>query len=249
MIDLNADLGESFGSWRMGDDEALLQVVTSASIACGFHAGDPPTMVRTVALAAEHEVSVGAHVGYRDLAGFGRRFLDVDPAVLGAEVTYQLAALAGICRVAGTRLAYVKPHGALYHAIGRHRGQAEAVVAAMAAFDPALVLLGPSGSLALDLAAEAGLPTACEAFADRGYAPDGSLLPRGSEGAVLSDPDDVARRVVRLVTTGYVSSSQGLVPVRADSVCVHGDTPGAVAMARAVRAALESAGVEVGAFA
>jgi UPF0271 protein len=249
MIDLNADLGESFGSWRMGDDAALLQVVTSASIACGFHAGDPPTMVRTVALAAEHGVTVGAHVGYRDLAGFGRRFIDVEPADLATEVTYQLAALAGICRVAGTALRYVKPHGALYHAIARHRGQAEAVVAAMRGFDPALVLLGQPGSLALELAAEAGLPVASEAFADRGYAPDGTLLPRGSEGAVLTDPDEVARRVVRLVTTGYLSSSQGLVAVRADSVCVHGDTPGAVAMARAVRSALEDAGVGVGAFA
>jgi UPF0271 protein len=249
MIDLNADLGESFGSWRMGDDAALLRVVTSASIACGFHAGDPPTMVRTVALAAERGVTIGAHVGYRDLAGFGRRFVDVEPADLAAEVTYQLAALAGICRVAGTALRYVKPHGALYHAIARHRGQAEAVVGAMQAFDPALVLLGQSGSLALDLAAEAGLPVASEAFADRGYAPDGTLLPRGSEGAVLTDPDEVARRVVRLVTTGYLSSSQGLVAVRADSVCLHGDTPGAVTMARAVRSALEDAGVGVGAFA
>jgi UPF0271 protein len=247
-IDLNADLGESFGPWRMGDDAGLLDVVTSASVACGFHAGDPRTMESVVRLAAERGVAVGAHVGYRDLAGFGRRFLDVDPADLRADVLYQLAALAGICTTAGTRLSYVKPHGALYNAIVRHTGQAGAVVQAIADFDPSLVLLGLPGA-ALQAAADAGLTSAVEAFADRGYAPDGSLLPRGEPGAVLTDPDVVATRVVRLVTAGYLSTSQGLLAVKADSVCVHGDTPGAIAIARTVRERLVAAGVELAPFA
>ncbi len=247
-IDLNADLGESFGPWRMGDDAALLGVVTSASLACGFHAGDPRSMLAVAALAAERGVAVGAHVGYRDLPGFGRRFLDLDPADLRADVIYQVAALAGICTTVGTRLTYVKPHGALYHAIVHHEAQAEAVVQAIVDIDPSLVLLGLPG-VALQRAADAGLTTAVEAFADRGYAPDGSLLPRGEPGAVLTDPDEIATRVVRLVTAGYLSTSEGLHAVRADSVCVHGDTPDAVAIARAVRDALTAAGVELAPFA
>ncbi|MDQ7992025.1 MAG: 5-oxoprolinase subunit PxpA [Propionicimonas sp.] len=246
-MDLNADLGESFGAWLMGDDAAMLDVVTSASIACGFHAGDPRTILRTVELATERGVAVGAHVAYRDLAGFGRRFIDVDPADLRADVIYQLSALAGCCAVAGTALAYVKPHGALYNTIVSHPAQAEAVARAVADFDPRLVLLGVPGA-GLDAAAAAGLPTAVEAFADRAYAPDGTLVPRGRPGAVLTDPDLVADRVVRLATAGYVSSSEGLVAVRADSICVHGDTPGAVTIARRVRETLETAGVEVTAF-
>ncbi|MGB7963401.1 MAG: 5-oxoprolinase subunit PxpA [Propionicimonas sp.] len=247
-IDLNADLGESFGAWRMGDDAALLDVVTSASIACGFHAGDSRTMLRTVGLAEERGVTIGAHVSYRDLEGFGRRFIDVTPEELNADVIYQLGALAGMCAVVGTRMSYVKPHGALYHAIGHHREQAEAVVSAIHAFDPSLVLLGPSGSLSAWLAEATGLATADEAFADRAYAPDGTLLPRDEPGAVLVDADLVADRVVRLVASGYIATSQGLVAVRADSVCVHGDTPGAVAMARAIRERLAGEGVELRPF-
>lgn len=247
-IDLNADLGESFGAWRMGDDAALLGIVTSANIACGFHAGDPRTMLATVALAAERGVAVGAHVGYRDLAGFGRRFIDVSPDDLHADVVYQLGALAGACRVVGTRLAYVKPHGALYNAIVHHDRQASAVVAAIRDFDPALVLLGLPGR-ALELAAEAGLRTAVEAFADRAYRPDGSLVPRAEPGAVLTDADRIADRVLRLVTTGEVTTGDGPLRVAADSVCVHGDTPGAVAIARQVRGRLEAAGVELTGFA
>ncbi len=249
-IDLNADLGESYGAWSMGDDAALLDVVTSANIACGFHAGDPLTMARTVSLAAERGVSIGAHIGYRDRDGFGRRFIDVDPAELQAEIVYQLGALAGVCRAARTTMNYVKPHGALYHAITNHRAQAEAVVTAITLFDPSLALLGLPGTLATRLAADAGLRTVVEALADRAYAPDGSLVPRGRPGAVLHDPDAVAARMVQLVTTGTVEAAEGTpVCVAADSLCVHGDSPDAVAMARAVRAALEAAGVDLAAFA
>jgi UPF0271 protein len=246
-IDLNADLGESFGAWRMGDDAALLDVVTSANVACGFHAGDPRTMLATVRLAAERGVTIGAHVSYRDLAGFGRRFLDVDPADLYADTVYQLGALAGACRVAGTTVAYVKPHGALYNAIVHHEAQAQAVVAAIRDFDPALVLLGLPGA-ALRLAAEVGLRTAVEAFADRAYRPDGSLAPRGEPDAVLTDPHQIADRVVHLVTTGQIPTSAGPLTVAAESVCVHGDTPGAVAIARRIRERLAAAGVEIAGF-
>lgn len=231
----------------MGDDAAMLDLVTSASIACGFHAGDPVTILATVESAAERGVTIGAHVSYRDLAGFGRRFIDVSPADLRADVIYQLSSLAGCCAVAGARLAYVKPHGALYNAIVTHEAQAEAVASAVADFDPGLVLLGLPGA-GLAAAAALGLPTAVEAFADRAYAPDGTLVPRDRPGAVLTDPEVIADRVVRLATAGYVDSTEGLVAVRADSVCVHGDTPGAVVIARRVRERLEAAGVEVAGF-
>lgn len=247
-IDLNADLGESFGAWRMGDDTALLDVVTSANVACGFHAGDPRTMLATAAAAAERGVVIGAHVGYRDLAGFGRRFIDVDPDELYADVVYQLGALAGACRATATALRYVKPHGALYHAIGQHAAQARAVVTAVHDFDPALVLLGSPG-LALRLATETGLETAVEAFADRGYRPDGGLIPRGEPGAMLTDPDQIGDRVLQLVTTGEIPTPTGPIPIRADSICVHGDTSGAVAIARRIRQRLEAAGIELAGFA
>ncbi|MCC6497295.1 MAG: LamB/YcsF family protein [Propionibacteriaceae bacterium] len=249
-IDLNADLGESDGPWSTGDDAALLEVVTSASVACGFHAGDPRTMARTVALAVERGVSVGAHISYRDREGFGRRFIDVPPNELHAETTYQLGALAAACKAAGTRLAYVKPHGALYHAICTNPGQAEAVVAAVAGFDPGLALLGLPETLATRLAAAAGLTTVAEAFADRAYLADGGLVPRTSEGAVLTDPEAVAERMLGLVSTGTVQAVDGSsVAIPAQSICVHGDSPGAVAMARAVRARLEDAGVTLAPFA
>jgi UPF0271 protein len=249
-IDLNADLGESYGAWTMGDDAALLDVVTSANIACGFHAGDPLVMARTVELAAARGVVVGAHIGYRDRDGFGRRSLDVAPAELRAETVYQLGALAAACQVAGTRLAYVKPHGALYHAITTDTGQADAVVSAIASFDPSLALLGLPETLATRLAAAAGLRTVTEAFADRAYTGDGGLVPRGEPGAVLRDAGLVAARMVELATTGTVEAVDGRrVAVAAESVCVHGDSPNAVAMARAVRAALEEGGIDVRAFA
>ena len=249
-IDLNSDLGEAFGIWPMGDDEAMLDLVTSANVACGFHAGDPSVARRTCAAAARRKVALGAHVAYRDLAGFGRRFVDVAPAELTADVLYRLGALQAMAHVAGTRVRYVKPHGALYNAIVHHEAQAAAVVEAVRAFDPDLVLLGLPGAVVLDLAADAGLRTATEAFADRGYLPDGTLAPRGTEGAVLHDAPAVAARMVQLVTTGTLTAVDGTtISVQADSICTHGDSPGAVAMAAAVRAALLDAGVEIGAFA
>lgn len=249
-IDLNADLGESFGTWVLGDDEAMLDVVTSANVACGFHAGDATTLRRTVAAAAARGVTVGAQVGYRDLAGFGRRRIDMEAADLTADVLYQLGALEAMCRVAGTAVAYVKPHGALYTTTAVDEGQARAVVEAVVAYDRTLPLLGLPGSVLLRVAAEAGVPTVAEAFADRAYTAQGRLVPRSEAGAVLHDPEEVAARVVRLVTQGSVVAVDGsVVEVEATSVCTHGDTPGAVAIARAVRSALASAGVAVEPFA
>ncbi len=249
-VDLNADVGEGFGRWVLGDDEAVLALVSSANVACGFHAGDPVTLRRCCEVAAARGVVVGAQVGYRDLAGFGRRFLDVEPAELTAEVVYQVGALEALARVAGTRVAYVKPHGALYHATVHHAAQARAVVEAVAAYDRSLPLLGLPGSLLLAEAERVGLRTVREAFADRGYTPEGTLVPRTQPGALLEDPDEVAARVVRMVREREVVAVDGsVVTVEAESVCLHGDSPGAVAMARAVRAALAEAGVGVQAFA
>ncbi|WP_404386445.1 LamB/YcsF family protein [Knoellia locipacati] len=249
-IDLNADLGESLGTWRLGDDEAMLDVVTSANVACGFHAGDSLTLQRTCAMAVERGVVIGAQVGYRDLAGFGRRFIDMDPAELTADVIYQIGALEMLARVAGGRVAYVKPHGALYNAIVHHEEQAAAVVGAVVAVDADLPVLGLPGSVFLRRAEAAGLPTVAEAFADRGYAPDGTLVPRSQPGAVLEDPGEIAERMVRLVTQGRLTAVDGTdIDVRAQSICTHGDSPGAVASARAVRAALTGAGIEIAPFA
>ena len=248
-IDLNADLGESFGTWVLGDDEAMLDVVTSANVACGFHAGDATTIRRTVAAAAERGVVVGAQVGYRDLAGFGRRRIDMDAADLTADVLYQLGALEAMCRVAGTRVAYVKPHGALYTTAAVDEVQARAVVDAVAAYDPSLPLLGQPGSVLLQVASSAGLPVVAEAFADRGYAADGRLVPRSHPQALLHDPDAVAERVLRIASEGTLLAVDGtLIAVPARSVCTHGDTPGAVGLARAVRAKLEAAGVTITPF-
>lgn len=248
-IDLNADLGESFGRWTLGDDEAMLDVVTSANVACGFHAGDPRGLLRVCEQAAGRGVVIGAQVGYRDLAGFGRRFIDVDPADLMADVIYQIGALQGICLAAGTVVRYVKPHGALYNALVHHEAQAAAVVEAVRRVDASLPLLGLPGSVLLGLADAAGLPTVTEAFTDRAYLSDGSLVPRSRDGAVLHDPDTVAARAVRLVVTGEVEAADGA-PLRIDaaSLCVHGDSPGAVSMATAVRAGLEAAGVRLAPF-
>ena len=248
-IDLNADLGESYGTWVLGDDAAMLDLVTSANVACGFHAGDPLTLRTTCRYAAERGVVVGAQIGYRDVAGFGRRFIDMEPEELVAEVVYQLGALEAIARVEGTRVSYVKPHGALYNAVVHHEAQAEAVVSAVHAHDPSLPILGLPGGVLLQLAVEVGIRTVTEAFADRGYTSDGRLVPRSDPGALIHDPDVVARRVLRLVTEGVVESVDGVdVEVRADSVCLHGDTPGAVAMARATRTLLVEAGVEIAPF-
>lgn len=250
VVDLNSDVGESFGRWTLGDDAAVMRLVTSANVACGFHAGDATTLRRCCELAAERGVRVGAQVGYRDLAGFGRRFLDIDPVELADDVTYQIGALEALARVSGTRVRYVKPHGALYNATVHHGAQAQAVVDAVLAYDADLPLLGLPGSELLARAAAAGLRTVTEAFADRGYTPEGTLVPRREEGALLHDPAEVAQRVVRLVTEGTVVAVDGsVVEVAAASVCLHGDTPGAVEMAERVRAALDDAGVRVEAFA
>ena len=245
-MDLNSDLGEGFGAWRLGDDDAMLDVVTSANVACGFHAGDPRTLLSTCRRAAERGVVIGAQVGYRDLPGFGRRFIDYETDDLVADVIYQIGALDALARAAGARVRYVKPHGALYNTIVHHEQQATAVVDAVRRYDPALPVLGLPGSVFLRLAADAGLRTLREAFADRGYRADGTLVPRREPGALLDDPAEVARRMVALVTTGTLSAVDGsVVAVEADSICVHGDTPGAVAMARGLRGALTAAGVEL----
>jgi 5-oxoprolinase (ATP-hydrolysing) subunit A len=249
-VDLNSDVGESFGRWQLGDDSGVLQAVTSANVACGFHAGDATTLRRTCALASEHGVVVGAQVGYRDLAGFGRRFIDMDPAELVDDLLYQIGALEALARAGGVSVRYVKPHGALYNAIVTHEEQAQAVVDAVRTYDPTLPLVGLPGSAVLALAEKAGLRTVREAFADRAYTPQGTLVSRREEGAVLSDVDEVAERVVRMVTDGQVTAVDGsVVSLEVDSVCVHGDSPGAVAMAERVRDALADAGVELAAFA
>lgn len=245
-VDLNSDVGESFGRWTLGDDDAILRQVTSANVACGFHAGDPTTIRATCETAAREGVAIGAHVGYRDLAGFGRRFVDVEPVELADDVVYQIGALDALARTAGARVRYVKPHGALYNTIVHHEAQARAVVDAVRAYDDSLPLLGLPGSVALAVAERAGLQTVREAFADRAYTPAGTLVPRSENGAVITDPGEVSARVVRLVTDRVIIAIDGSpVAVSADSVCVHGDSPGAVEMAEQVRAALGDAGVDV----
>ncbi|MFE7840760.1 LamB/YcsF family protein [Streptomyces sp. NPDC057474] len=248
-IDLNADLGEGFGRWTLTDDEQLLSVVTSANVACGFHAGDAATMRRVCELAAERGVRVGAQVSYRDLAGFGRRAMDVPPAELAAEVAYQIGALEVFARAAGTRVSYVKPHGALYNRVVHDEEQAAAVVDGVLLADTTLPVLCLPGSRLLELAEAAGLPAVTEAFADRAYTDEGTLVPRGQEGAVITGADAVVERSVGLARSGTVVSRSGeRIPVRARSLCLHGDTPGAVELARRVRAELAAAGVRVEAF-
>ncbi|MGA8211493.1 MAG: 5-oxoprolinase subunit PxpA [Nocardioidaceae bacterium] len=249
-VDLNSDVGESYGRWQLGDDAAVLEVVTSANVACGYHAGDASTLRRTCELAAALDVAVGAQVGYHDLAGFGRRFVDMAPSELTDDVVYQIGALQGLARVCGTSVRYVKPHGALYNAVVHHEQQADAVVTAVRAYDADLPVVGLPGSVLLRAADRAGLRTVREAFADRAYTPDGALVPRREPGAVLSDPAEVARRVVTLVTEGWVVAVDGSrVRIAAESVCVHGDSPGAVAMARQVRDGLAEVGIGLRAFA
>jgi 5-oxoprolinase (ATP-hydrolysing) subunit A len=249
-VDLNSDLGEGYGRWALGDDAALLGLVTSANVACGFHAGDPATIDRTVRTAVERGVSVGAQVSYPDLVGFGRREIDVEPADLTADVLYQLGALEAFARAAGDRVRYVKPHGALYNRIARDPVQAAAVVDAIRRYDPALPLLTLPGSAAMEAAREAGVPAVGEGFADRAYTADGRLVSRREPGAVLQDPGQVAARAVVMATERRVESVDGTeVEVGVRSLCVHGDTPGAVDLARKVRAALEEAGVTLEPFA
>jgi 5-oxoprolinase (ATP-hydrolysing) subunit A len=249
-IDLNSDVGESFGNWTFGDDAAIFENVSSANVACGFHAGDPVGIMATCQAAARAGVTVGAHPGYRDLAGFGRRFVDMAPAELTADVIYQIGAVQALALAAGTAVRYVKPHGALYNTIVNHPQQAAAVVAAVQAVDPTLPLMVLPNSEIQRQAEAAGLRTVAEAFADRAYNPDGTLVSRREPGAVLHDVDRVVEHVLRLATDGVIKATDGsLVPVRAESICLHGDTPGAVAMAGAVRTALIDAGIQLRSFA
>ncbi|MFZ0099672.1 MAG: 5-oxoprolinase subunit PxpA [Gemmobacter sp.] len=248
-IDLNSDLGEGYGAWKMGDDAAMLAVVSSANVACGFHAGDPAGILSTLREAAARGVAVGAHVGYPDRVGFGRRPMDVAPADLEADVIYQIGALQGLARAAGTRVSYVKPHGALYNTIAHDARQAAAVIAGVRAVDPSLVLMGLAGAPVLAQARAAGLAVMAEAFADRAYQPDGQLVSRREAGAVLHDPDVVAARMLRLATEGVIEAVDGTaLRLEAGSICVHGDSPGAVAMARHIRETLVQAGVTIASF-
>jgi UPF0271 protein len=248
-IDLNSDVGESFGRWSLGDDLAIFGSVSSANVACGFHAGDPSVIRRTCRDAVAAGVVIGAHVGYRDLAGFGRRFLDISPTELANDVVYQIGALQALAAAEGARVRYVKPHGGLYNAIVTHSAQAQAVVDAVASVDPNLPILGLPGSEILRLADKAGLRGVSEAFADRAYNPDGTLVPRSLPGAVLEDPELVAEHVLWMATESAVRTIDGsILKIRAESICVHGDSPGAAAMATAVKSALGDAGVSIGSF-
>jgi UPF0271 protein len=248
-MDLNSDLGEGFGRWTLGDDDALLDVVTSANVACGFHAGDASTMRRVCERAVERGVAIGAQVGYRDLPGFGRRFIDIEPEALTQDVIYQLGALQAFAHVAGSRMRYVKPHGALYNAIVTHEDQAAAVVQAVVDYDRGLPVMGLPGSAWLRRAEEAGLRVVREAFADRAYTPQGALVSRRLPGAVLHDADEIARRCVAMATGEPIADVDGApLTVTPDSICVHGDTAGAVEIARRVRGALADAGVDVAPF-
>ncbi|XVV17892.1 LamB/YcsF family protein [Actinoplanes sp. CA-131856] len=242
-MDLNADLGEGFGRWRLGDDEALLDIVTSANVACGFHAGDPSTMRRVCEAATAKGVAIGAQVGYRDLAGFGRRRIEYEPDELRDDIMYQIGALSAFGRVA-----YVKPHGALYNVAAVDEVQAGAVVAAVREY--ALPVLCQPGSTLARLAAAEGLTVVAEGFADRGYRADGTLMPRSQPGAVLHEAEAVVGQAVRMAVSGVVATADGqVVPAPVASICVHGDTPGAVDLAARVRAGLHEAGLTVTPFA
>ncbi|MBM3604051.1 MAG: LamB/YcsF family protein [Alphaproteobacteria bacterium] len=249
-IDLNSDLGEGYGAWRMGDDAAMLDIVSSANVACGFHAGDPRGLLETLQQAARRGVAVGAHVSYPDRVGFGRRPMDVAAQELTADVIYQIGALQGLARAAGTRVTYVKPHGALYNTIAEDARQGDAVIAGIVAVDPALVLMGLAGAPILDRARAAGLRVVAEAFADRAYTPSGALVSRRLPGAVLHDPDLVADRMVRLAAEGVIEAADGsTLQLQADSICVHGDSPGAVQMAARTRQALRDRRIAIVPFA
>ena len=249
-VDLNSDLGEGFGRWDLGVDDALLDVVNSANVACGFHAGDASIMRRICDRAVENGVAIGAHVAYRDLAGFGRRFIEVEPEILTQEVIYQIGALDAFARIAGSRVRYVKPHGALYNAIMRHEEQAASVVQALVDYDPSLPVMGLAGSAWLRLAQEAGLTIVTEAFADRAYTSDGNLVSRRLPGAVLHDVEEIAARCVAIAKGEPIMDADGgPLTLAADSICVHGDTPGAVDIARKVKDALIGAGVSLAPFA
>lgn len=245
-IDLNADVGESFGAWRTGSDDELIPLVTSVNVACGFHAGDPLVIESTIRTAVEAGVAVGAHPGYPDLQGFGRRSLDLSPVELEAAVLYQVAALAGMAAALGTTLRHVKPHGALYNRAARDTDVARPIARAVGRLSPRLVFVGLAGSAMIEAARAAGLAVAEEAFADRGYRADGSLVPRDRPGALLAGPDETAHQAVSIARDGRVRTVDGgWLELRADTLCLHGDAPRAPERARAVRHALEQAGIDV----
>ena len=248
-IDFNCDMGESFGDYCLGCDDEVISFITSANLACGFHASDPMVMDQTVRLCAEHGVAVGAHPGYPDLRGFGRRNLDSKPEEVRSDVLYQVGALAGIARGRGISLQHIKPHGAMYNTAAHHPPTAQAIAQAVANYDPKLILVtlaGPGGEVFRSIATEMGLKVASEAFADRAYTGEGRLVPRGTAGAVIHDPEQVAARCVRMAREGVVEAIDGtLVPLKADTICVHGDTPSAVELVKAVSSALAENGVEL----
>jgi 5-oxoprolinase (ATP-hydrolysing) subunit A len=245
-IDLNSDVGESFGVYTYGDDERVLQSVSSANIACGFHAGDPQVMRRTVRLAKAAGVAIGAHPGFPDLVGFGRRELKASLEDIEAAVMYQIGALAGIAAAEGISLRHVKPHGALYNLAARDPSVALAIARAVAALDRSLILFGPAGSALLAAGRDAGLAVAAEAFADRAYEDDGSLVPRGEPEAVIHDPAVVVNRVLGMVRDGRVRSRRGTeIELRPATICTHGDTPGAQRLAHDIRLRLEAEGVRI----
>ncbi|MFW1943907.1 LamB/YcsF family protein [Acinetobacter guillouiae] len=248
-VDLNSDLGESFGSWKMGNDEEILPVVSSANIACGFHAGDPLGILKTLQQAVKLDVTIGAHVSYPDLVGFGRRNMDLSQDELIADVLYQISALDGLAKVAGSKVQYVKPHGALYNTIAKDAVQAEAVIEAIKMYNPSLVLVALAGSNLVAQARQAGLKVVSEAFADRAYNRDGSLVSRRLEGAVLHDAEFVAKRVVAMLKNGGVESIDGVfTPIQADTICLHGDTAGALEMSAAIKAELLKNDIQVRSF-
>lgn len=248
-IDLNCDMGESFGIYCLGCDSEVIRHITSANLACGFHASDPLIMDSTVELCGRHGVAVGAHPGYPDLRGFGRRMLAASPREVRGDVLYQVGALAGIARTHGVGLQHVKPHGALYNTAAGDEAVARGVAEAVAAFDPGLILVtlaGPAGEPFRRVGRELGLKVASEAFADRAYTPEGRLVPRGVEGAVLHDPGLVAERCASMAAEGRVTAIDGTpVELDAQTICVHGDTPSAVEMVRRIAAALAAQGVEL----
>jgi UPF0271 protein len=250
-VALNTDVGEGYGVWRIGDDEALLDFVTAANVACGFHAGDPDILRSTCAAAAQRGVSIGAQVSYRDLAGFGRRFIDVPPASLINDLLYQMGALETFARLAGTRVSYVKAHGALYNTAAHHSGHADAIVESVRLYDPSLPILCQSATTLWDKAIAADLTPYAEAFIDRGYADDGTLISRAHPQALVTDPRQAAERAVQMVTTGTVSSVTGkqvrVAPADGSitALCVHSDTPGAARIADATSSALREAGIDV----
>lgn len=245
-IDINCDMGESFGSYVIGEDEKVIPFITSANIACGYHAGDPLVMAKTVYLAKEHHVGIGAHPGYPDLLGYGRRALQTFPGEIKNYLLYQMGALRAFAEAAGARLRHVKPHGALYNLIAHNEAAAMEAVEAVKAFDPDLFFFILSGSLCAEMAEAFGLRVVQEVFPDRGYLSDGQLAPRGMEGAVIHDASAVRTRVIKLVAEGRITSIEGQeIEIKADTLCVHGDTPGAWKLARVIRQAMEETGIEV----